>query len=159
MRCMACNGEMDLMTVVPDETMPVPGFEQHTFMCSLCHDVEQRLVFNRRSQETDTEPAPVDLAPAMETGNEPPRVPVFLTIETDNQPAPVHMTAAIADAPVDSQGIPPLEPSPSVPPTSSVQDERAAPSGFVRRAITTMRGCWNYLQQQTTPSVVRPLGG
>jgi hypothetical protein len=36
---------MILMQAVQDDTMPVPGFERHTFMCSDCHDVEQRLVF------------------------------------------------------------------------------------------------------------------
>jgi hypothetical protein len=34
---MRCNAE--------DDTMPVPGFERRTFMCSACHDVERHLVF------------------------------------------------------------------------------------------------------------------
>jgi hypothetical protein len=36
---------MSLTQSVPDETMLVPGFEQHTLVCPSCHDEEQRLVF------------------------------------------------------------------------------------------------------------------
>jgi hypothetical protein len=39
MRCLVCDAEMILMKIVPDDTMPVPGFEHQTFMCSACHDV------------------------------------------------------------------------------------------------------------------------
>jgi hypothetical protein len=56
MRCMVCNAEMILMKVVQDDTMPVPGFERRTFMCSACHDVEGRLVFVRPGQQSDAEP-------------------------------------------------------------------------------------------------------
>ena len=47
MRSLACGADMYLMQVVQDGTMPVPGFERHTFMCSACDDVERRLVFTR----------------------------------------------------------------------------------------------------------------
>ena len=63
MRCLACNAEMILRKVVQDDTMAVPGFEHHTFMCSACHDVEQHLVFTRHGRESDTEPMPVHTAP------------------------------------------------------------------------------------------------
>ena len=42
---------MILVKVIADETMPVPGFQRHAYMCSLCHDTEQRLVFNKHAQE------------------------------------------------------------------------------------------------------------
>ena len=48
-----------MMKVVQDDTMPVPGFEHHTFMCSDCHDVERRLVFTKDGRESDAEPMPV----------------------------------------------------------------------------------------------------
>jgi len=48
MRCMACGAEMILVKAIEDETMPVPGFQRHAYMCSSCHDTEQRLVFNKR---------------------------------------------------------------------------------------------------------------
>jgi hypothetical protein len=63
MRCLACDAEMILMKVVKDDTMAVPGFEHHSFMCSACHDVERRLVFTRRGRESDTEPMPAHTAP------------------------------------------------------------------------------------------------
>jgi hypothetical protein len=63
MRCMACGGEMILMNAVPDDTMEVHGFEQHTFTCSECQDVERRLVFTTHSREGDTDATPVQAAP------------------------------------------------------------------------------------------------
>jgi hypothetical protein len=62
MRFMACRGELILMNVVYDDTMAVPGFEHHSFMCSECHDIERRLVFTRYGRESDTELMPVPTA-------------------------------------------------------------------------------------------------
>jgi hypothetical protein len=42
---MACGEEMRLVQAVADQTMAVPGFEQHLFRCPGCHDTERRLVF------------------------------------------------------------------------------------------------------------------
>ena len=55
MQCMVCGAEMILMGVTKDETFPVPGFERHTFMCSVCHDTEQRVVFDKHARERDTD--------------------------------------------------------------------------------------------------------
>jgi hypothetical protein len=63
MRCMACGAEMILVGVVQDDTMAVPGFERRTFVCSACDDVERRLVFTRRDDESAPEPMPVNTAP------------------------------------------------------------------------------------------------
>src|SRR5262249_12958673 len=63
MRCLLCNAEMTLMNVVQDDTMLVAGFEHHTFMCSSCHDIEQRLVFVRAE-----EPIPATQSVATEQG-------------------------------------------------------------------------------------------
>src|SRR5262245_35669536 len=65
MRCMACGCEMTLVSVVNEDTMPVPGFEQHTFTCSECHDTERRLVFAKRGDNGNTEPAVVEAAPSI----------------------------------------------------------------------------------------------
>ncbi len=65
MRCMACDAEMILMNVVQDNTMAVPGFEYHTFMCSECHDIERRLVFTKCGRESDAEPMPLHTAPSI----------------------------------------------------------------------------------------------
>jgi hypothetical protein len=63
MRCMACGAEMILMNVVQDDTMGVPGFEHRSFMCSECLDVERRLVFTRRDNESAPELMPMNTAP------------------------------------------------------------------------------------------------
>jgi len=64
MRCMACGAEMIVMNTVQDDTMAVPGFEHHTFMCSACHDVERRLVFTRDMTPSTAEPVPAHAAPS-----------------------------------------------------------------------------------------------
>lgn len=53
---------MILMKAVRDDTMAVAGFEHHTFMCSVCDDIERRLVFTRPDEQSDAEPMPVPAA-------------------------------------------------------------------------------------------------
>jgi hypothetical protein len=60
---MACGADMILMQTVQDDTMAVPGFEHHTFMCSDCHDVERRLVFIRPVEQGGTESVTLNTAP------------------------------------------------------------------------------------------------
>jgi hypothetical protein len=54
---------MALMNVTEDETMSVSGFAHHTYMCSVCSDIERRLVFNKHPKEQDTVPTPLVTAP------------------------------------------------------------------------------------------------
>jgi hypothetical protein len=49
MRCLMCNAEMILIKAVAEETAGVTGFERHTYQCSNCADVEQRLVFSSKA--------------------------------------------------------------------------------------------------------------
>jgi len=63
MRCMACGGEMILMKAIEDLSMAVPGFERRSYMCSVCLDTEQRLVFNKQAKEREIDPVPVLMAP------------------------------------------------------------------------------------------------
>src|SRR2546422_7029796 len=49
MRCPGCGAEMHLIEVAPDKTKMVPGYEQHTFECSGCHDHVRQLVFIPRA--------------------------------------------------------------------------------------------------------------
>jgi hypothetical protein len=37
MHCAACDAELILTNVVPENTVAVRGFEHHTFSCSGCH--------------------------------------------------------------------------------------------------------------------------
>jgi len=60
---MACGEEMRLVQVVPDDAMPVPGYEHHTLECPGCHEVERRLVFTRESEPVPFEPRPLPPAP------------------------------------------------------------------------------------------------
>ena len=49
MRCPGCGAEMHLIEVAPDTTKMGPGYEQHTFECSGCHDQVRQLVFIPRA--------------------------------------------------------------------------------------------------------------
>src|SRR5215472_498555 len=55
MLCLACGEEMRLVQVTRDTTMPVSGYEHHTWQCSTCSTVEQRMTFPRRKTSTQTE--------------------------------------------------------------------------------------------------------
>jgi hypothetical protein len=75
MRCMICGAEMTLIGVVEDDTFKlVRGFEHHTYMCSKCGDIERRRVFNKHSEEPNTEAVPIlsppPIAPALTTQNQ-----------------------------------------------------------------------------------------
>jgi hypothetical protein len=63
MRCLPCGAEMDLMHVVQDKTISVPGYEHRTFKCSACGDIERRLVFAKDSKKSYAEPMLVYTAP------------------------------------------------------------------------------------------------
>ena len=54
MRCMACGGEMVLISALEDLTKPVLGFERETYICSGCGDPEQRTVFTSRPRKGTT---------------------------------------------------------------------------------------------------------
>jgi hypothetical protein len=54
---------MRLVQVTKDTTMPVSGYEHHTWQCSGCSIVEQRMTFTR--EKTPTQPVPVESAQIM----------------------------------------------------------------------------------------------
>jgi hypothetical protein len=58
MRCAACDAELILTNVVPENTLAVRGFEHHTFICSGCHITVRRIVFTRHGREEDPKPPP-----------------------------------------------------------------------------------------------------
>ena len=51
--CGACDAELILTNVVPENTVAVRGFEHHTFICSGCHSTVRRVVFMRHGCEED----------------------------------------------------------------------------------------------------------
>jgi hypothetical protein len=58
MRCIACGAEMNLGKViqVQDDTTASHGIEEHSFVCSECHEVERRLIVTRHGREIDKAP-------------------------------------------------------------------------------------------------------
>jgi hypothetical protein len=46
MSCLLCMAEMTLISAIRDDRMMVPGFEQHTYLCPVCNDIERRFVFS-----------------------------------------------------------------------------------------------------------------
>ena len=54
MLCLDCGAEMRLAQVVEDTTMFVSGYEHHTWQCSACSTVEQRMTFSREKTPTQT---------------------------------------------------------------------------------------------------------
>ena len=124
MRCMACGAKMALMNVVQDDTMAVPGFEHHTFLCSGCGDVEQRLVFAKPG-----EPGPSHAAPPM------PAKPA--------EPLPSHAAPPMPVKPAEPL---PLHAAPPISPVPAVRSEpapAAAPipaPGILQRVFARLRG-------------------
>jgi hypothetical protein len=106
---MVCDAEMILMKVIPDDTMPVPGFERRTFMCSACHDVERHLAFVNPGRESDNELMPVKAGPPIADGR------------SDRQP---------------TDPLPSVETAPSFEPTAAAaQDARIGAPGLLRRVV------------------------
>jgi hypothetical protein len=62
MRCLGCGSEMRLEEVAEDETVAVSGFQRHTFKCSICGDVEQRLAFIRHVEPSHADAIPLHSA-------------------------------------------------------------------------------------------------
>jgi hypothetical protein len=58
MYCTACDAELILTKVTPENMAGVSGFEHHTFICSGCHITLRRVVFTRHGREEDPKPPP-----------------------------------------------------------------------------------------------------
>jgi hypothetical protein len=124
MRCMACGAEMALMNVVQDDTMAVSGFEHHTFMCSGCGDVEQRLVFAKPGEPSSSHAASPVLAKAAEPLPSDARPPV---VAKPAEPLPVHAA-------------PPISPVPAVRGEKAPAAAPAPAPGILQRVFARLRG-------------------
>ena len=58
MRCIACGDEMILTNVAKDDRGAAHGYEHHTFSCSECRKIEQRVVFMKHGRECNICAAP-----------------------------------------------------------------------------------------------------
>ena len=131
MRCMVCDAEMILMKVVPDDTMPVPGFERRTFICSACQDVEQHLAFVKPGCESDAEPVPVHAA-SSNAGRQGDREQPALLVDA----AP----PIAGEQSSDQQPMPMVDAAPSTVPASEVLDQRPVARSLFGRAVAKVRG-------------------
>src|SRR6516164_4443423 len=79
MLCLECGAEMGLIQVTKDTTRLVSGFEHHTWRCSGCSTVEQRITFTREKTPTQivpVEPAQTGLVEPTETAQPTEAIPV-----------------------------------------------------------------------------------
>ena len=76
-RCRACGGEMVLINVIEDMSMPVVGLERRAYMCSACGSTEQRTAINEQAREKQKAEISAILNPR----------PIVPTVNVDNQPA------------------------------------------------------------------------
>ena len=123
MRCMACGGEMILISAIQDDTMAVPGFEHHTFRCSKCEDEERRLVFRKHERKGNIKPVAIPEAP--------PTVPVP-TVQDEHIAASNHRGEGNTE-PVAVPAAPPSAPA------STAQGEHGAVLGIFSRVVAKIR--------------------
>jgi hypothetical protein len=151
-----------LMNVAQDHTMPVPGFEWRTFMCSACHDVERQFAFVRPGQESDAEPVPMPAVSSNGGGSEhEPREPSERSEASELQESSELREANELNEPSElreaSEASELQEPSelrelrelseaslsadtaPSIAPASVIDDERELAPGLFRRLAKKMR--------------------
>ena len=76
-RCRACGGQMVLIHVIEDMSMPVVGLERRAYMCSACGSTEQRTAINEQAREKQKAEISAILNPR----------PIEPTINVDNQRA------------------------------------------------------------------------
>jgi hypothetical protein len=76
-RCRACGGQMVLINVIEDMSMPVVGLERRAYMCSACGITEQRTAINEQAREKRKAEIVAFLNPR----------PIVPTVNVDNQPA------------------------------------------------------------------------
>jgi hypothetical protein len=106
MLCWECGAEMRLVQVTKDTTMPVSGYEHHTWRCSGCSSIERRMTFNPEKPPTQTAPAE----------------PAQTMLVEPTEAAPVQLTETVPVEPTQTVSV---EPSQAVPvePTQTVSIE------------------------------------
>jgi len=76
-RCRACGGQMVLINVIEDMSMPVVGLERRAYMCAACGFTEQRTAINEQAREKQKGEISAILNPR----------PIVSTVNVDNQRA------------------------------------------------------------------------
>ena len=108
MLCLDCGAEMHLVQVVKDTTMLVSGYEHHTWQCSGCSTIEQRMTFTPEKSPTQLAPAepaqtmlvePTEAAPA----------PLTETVKVEPQTVSVEPSQAITVEPTKTTPVEPIQ--------------------------------------------------
>jgi hypothetical protein len=174
MLCLACGAEMILVQVVKDTTMLVSGYEHHTWQCSGCSTVEQRMTFTHEKTPTQTVPVePTQTMPTepIQTGPvEPIQVPVEPIQAAPvkaTQIVPGEPTQTVAGEPTQTVAVEPtqtarVEPTHPEPPAAMFQSSAWAKAleklrSFKERATETERHAqfsrdWDKLRSVPPPS-------
>jgi hypothetical protein len=120
---------MSLVQVVSDTAMFVPGYERHTWKCSGCSAVEQRMTF---TQEGTPNPA-VQVEPTQTVPVEPTQtVPVEPTQTVLVEPTQAVPVEPIQTVPVEPTQTVPVEPTQAVP----VEPNHPQPPATMLQTIT-----------------------
>jgi hypothetical protein len=172
MLCLACGAEMSLVQVVKDTTMLVSGYEHHTWQCSGCSTVEQRMTFTREKAPPQTVPVdptqtvavePTQTAPVVPIQAEPtqaaPVEPTQIVPGEPTQTVPAKPTQTVAVEPTQTA---PVKPSHPEPPAAMFQSSAWAKAleklrSFKERATETERHAqfsrdWDNLRSVPPPS-------
>jgi hypothetical protein len=108
MLCWECGAEMRLVQVTKDTTMLVSGYEHHTWQCSGCSTIEQRMTFTPEKSPTQLAPAepaqtmlvePTEAAPA----------PLTETVKVEPQTVSVEPSQAITVEPTKTTPVEPIQ--------------------------------------------------
>src|SRR6516164_9756004 len=113
MLCWECGAEMRLVQVTKDTTMLVSGYEHHTWQCSGCSTVEQRMTFTPEKSPTRTGPSEAQtmLVEATET-----------TLAQLTEPVLVEPTQTVSVEPTQKMSVEPSQ-AVSVEPTKTTPVE------------------------------------
>jgi hypothetical protein len=107
MLCLECGAEMRLVQVTRDTTMPVSGYEHHTWQCLGCLTLEQRMKFTAVSGE----PAKIMMAELTETAPAQPTQTVPIEPTVSMEAIQTVVVKSIEAAPVEPTQINPSEPT------------------------------------------------
>src|SRR6516165_4937160 len=112
MLCLDCGAEMHLVQVTKDTTMLVSGYEHHTWQCSGCSTIEQRMTFTPEKSPTQIAPAePTQTMLAEPTETAPAQLIETMPVEP-TQAVPVEPTQTVSVEPTQTVSV---EPSQAVP--------------------------------------------
>jgi hypothetical protein len=156
MLCLACGAEMSLVQVVEDTTMFVSGYEHHTWQCSACSTVEQRMTFTREKTPTPTVAEPIQTVP-FEPAQTVPIKPTQTAPAEHSKTTPVETTALVeatqtvpAEQTIHDRRLPRLQKNAWTKALEKLQQRETAASEAERRA--EFNRFWDKLRSVPSPS-------